>query len=203
MPHILSLTQKENLAVSWLKLDSGGYQNLPSTTKMHLLSPFTSESPSPPAICFWISLADGHGFRSCQLSWMSIIVERGTHLILSAGKRVFPHQNKKPFFGFPPYSDPGNVRLCFGIIWHPISFTSVRFKRSAHDLLKFFAEYQTHHLLSSQQQSIVSSLPKSVVSFPTNHAKWCPIVSTWCSLVSSIQCLIYLPENRTVNLLIA
>ena len=39
--------------------------------KMHLLFPFTSESPSPPAICFWISLADGRGFRSCQLSWMS------------------------------------------------------------------------------------------------------------------------------------
>lgn len=126
----------------------------------------------------------------------------GCHLILSAEIRVFPHQNEKPFFGFPPYSDPGNVRLCFGIIWYPISFTSVRFKRSAHDLLKFFVEYQTHHLLSSQQQAIVSSLPKSVVSFPTNHTKWCPIVSTWCSLVSSIQYLIYLPENRTVNLLI-
>lgn len=102
MPHILSLTQKENLAVTWLNLDSGGYQNLPSSTKNASSSPFTSESPSPPAICFWISLADGRGFRSCQLSWMSITLERGTHLILSAEKRVLPHQNKKPFFGLPP-----------------------------------------------------------------------------------------------------
>ena len=162
--------------------------------KMHLLFPFTSESPSPPAICFWISLADGRGFRSCQLSWMSPDS-------ISRNKSV-PTSKRETFLRISPYSDPGNVRLCFGIIWYPISFTSVRFKRSAHDLLKFFVEYQTHHLLSSQQQAIVSSLPKSVVSFPTNHTKWCPIVSTWCSLVSSIQYLIYLPENRTVNLLI-
>ena len=140
---------RKHLVMNRWSLDSGAWIPVLSKSKKCLwFLPFTPGSPSPPAICFWISLAATvSGAGNC------VTTNRfGTHVGHPFGTIHQQHQRQ--------------LTSAFRSVYPLASIFSLQIHQTtSHDLLATFeiVKHQSNQIYISQQQSIVSPLPKSVI----------------------------------------
>ena len=198
---------RKHLVMNRWSLDSGAWIPILSKSKKCLwFLPFTPGSPSPPAICFWISLAatvSGAGNCRCydEQFWNAPPTD-------SAETIVIPNQNKKPFFGrFPLPTDMWAIllgrftintikgkgwhlrRFVLFILWHQAIFSLL--SDSSDNIAWFVGNFwncQTSikpdiHLSTTIYSFSVAKIGHPWFPSQQNHTKWCPMVSTWFGLV--------------------